>query len=264
MQVTISIKKEDVIKEVNKSSAYIGAKTINNDGTGNLYYNISTIKEDAEMLQRYWEEALSNVLSVAKPFVSDVEEQDTWSVTLTMPSNYNPAFDGVIKQKIFSYVVTYVLLNWLTLCNVATAVIQYYSTETASMLSGVDDILHARLFTRAAEGLETDNKFGGDEIETEGSEDDDDKTTDNTAGTDELPDDGETADDEKTTDNVAGIDEVPDTGDYEPEKTTDNVAGTDEMPELEEDDNTNTRGNTFGSDIRQNVTAVKAEIIKLY
>lgn len=221
MQVTISIKKEDVIKEVNKTSAYIGVKTINNDGTGNLYYNISTIKEDAEMLQRYWEEALSNVLSVAKPFVSDVDEQDTWSVTLTMPSNYNPAFDGVIKQKIFSYVVTYVLLNWLTLCNVATAVIQYYSTETASMLSGVDDILHARLFTRAAEGLETDNKFGGDEIDTEGNEDDDEKTTDNTAGTDELP-------------------------------------------ELEEDDNTNTRGNTFGSDIRQNVTAVKAEIIKLY
>ena len=243
MQVTISIKKEDVIKEVNKTSAYIGAKTINNDGTGNLYYNISTIKEDAEMLQRYWEEALSNVLSVAKPFVSDVDEQDTWSVTLTMPSNYNPAFDGVIKQKIFSYVVTYVLLNWLTLCNVATAVIQYYSTETASMLSGVDDILHARLFTRAAEGLETDNKFGGDEIDTEGSEEDGEKTTDNTAGTDELPGDGETADDEKT---------------------TDNVAGTDELPELEEDDNTNTRGNTFGSDIRQNVTAVKAEIIKLY
>ena len=89
------------------------------------------------------------------------------------------------------------------------------------MLSGVDDILHARLFTRAAEGLETDNKFGGDEIDTDGSEDDD-------------------------------------------EKTTDNTAGTDEMPELEEDDNTNTRGNTFGSDIRQNVTAVKAEIIKLH
>lgn len=220
-QVIISINKNDVITEVNKTSAYIGAKTINNDGTGNLYYNISTIKEDAEMLQRYWEEALSYVLSVAKSFVSDVEEQDTWSVTLTMPSNYNPAFDGVIKQKIFSYVVTYVLLNWLTLCNVATAVIQYYSTETASMLSGVDDILHARLFTRAEQGLETDNKFGSEEIDTEGSEDDG-------------------------------------------EKATDNVAGTDEMPELEEDDNTNTRGNTFGSDIRQNVTAVKAEIIKLY
>ena len=55
MELTINILKADVMAEVDKTSAYVGAKTITQDG-GNLYYNISTIKEDAEMLERYWRE----------------------------------------------------------------------------------------------------------------------------------------------------------------------------------------------------------------
>ena len=43
MELIITITKADVIAEVNKTSAYIGAKTITQDGE-NLYYNISTIK----------------------------------------------------------------------------------------------------------------------------------------------------------------------------------------------------------------------------
>ena len=67
MELTINILKADVMAEVDKTSAYVGAKTITQDG-GNLYYNISTIKEDAEMLERYWREACSDVAAWRKSF----------------------------------------------------------------------------------------------------------------------------------------------------------------------------------------------------
>ena len=86
MELIITITKADVIAEVNKTSAYIGAKTITQDGE-NLYYNISTIKEDAEMLERYWNEACSNVAAVAKEYVTAAVTTDTdWTLTLDMPA----------------------------------------------------------------------------------------------------------------------------------------------------------------------------------
>lgn len=163
MEVIISINKADVIAEVNKTSAYIGAKTITQDG-GSLYYNISTIKEDAEMLERYWREACANVAAVAKAYVGGISADDTeWRVTLEMPSAYNTSYDGVIKQRMFSYIVRYILLHWLIMCGFDSGVIQIYSNECASMLDGIDDILHARLLKRAADGPHSDNNgHGGD------------------------------------------------------------------------------------------------------
>lgn len=161
MDTVISIVKADVIAEVNKTSAYIGAKTITQD-VGNLYYNISTIKEDAEMLERYWREGCANVAAVAKAYVSGTSADDTqWEVTLEMPSTYNTSYDGVIKQRMFSYIVRYILLNWLTMCGFDSGVIQIYSGECGSLLDGIDDILHARLFKRAADGPESSNEYGG-------------------------------------------------------------------------------------------------------
>lgn len=164
MEINITIIKADVIAEVNKTSAYIGAKTITQDG-GNLYYNISTIKEDAEMLERYWREASGDVAAVAKPFVKSVRYTTfDWNLRLEMPSTYNEALTEVAEQRIFSYIVRYILLNWLKLCSFDPNVIQAYGTECQGLLTGVDDILHARLSARAADGPQAeDNEYGGDE-----------------------------------------------------------------------------------------------------
>lgn len=161
MEMVISINKDDVITEVNKTSAYIGAKTITQDG-GNLYYNISTIKEDAEMLERYWREACANVAAVAKEYVSGINSGDTvWEVTLDMPSTYNTSYDGVIKQRMFSYIVMYILLNWLIMCGFDSGVIQIYTKECVDLSDGIDDILHARIFKRADDGPHSENNEYG-------------------------------------------------------------------------------------------------------
>lgn len=162
MELVITITKADVIAEVNKTSAYIGAKTIAQGGE-NLYYNISTIKEDAEMLERYWREACSNVAAVAKEYVTAAEMSDTaWTLTLDMPTKYNKAFDGVLKQQVFSYIVRAMLYEWLLTCNYDVNALKVYIDECGGLLKGIDDILHARTFTRAADGPTGDNGYGGD------------------------------------------------------------------------------------------------------
>lgn len=162
MELVITITKADAIAEVSKTSAYIGAKTITQDGE-NLYYNISTIKEDAEMLERYWNEACTDVAAVAKEYVTGADMSDTdWILTLDMPAKYNRAFDGVLKQQVFSYIVRKVLYHWLLTCNYDVNALKVYLDECNGMLAGIDGILHARTFTRAEDGPVGDNVFGGD------------------------------------------------------------------------------------------------------
>ena len=161
MELTIKILKADVMAEVDKTSAYVGAKTITQDG-GNLYYNISTIKEDAEMLERYWREACSDVAAVAKEFLKSAETTDEdWTLTLGMPAKYNTGFNEVLKNRVFSYIVRAILIRWLLLCGFSANMIKTFQEEAHGILIGIEDILYARDFTRAAEGVVGNNNFGG-------------------------------------------------------------------------------------------------------
>lgn len=162
MELVITITKADVMAEINKTSAYIGAKTVKQDGE-NLYYNISAVKEDAEMLERYWNEACSGVATIAKEYVKEAEMSDTaWTLTLDMPSKYNKALDGVLKQQAFSYVVRAMLYEWLLTCNYDVNALKVYIDECNNSLRSIDGILHARTFTRADEGPAGGNSLGGD------------------------------------------------------------------------------------------------------
>lgn len=181
MELIITITKADVIAEVNKTSAYIGARTITQDGE-NLYYNISTIKEDAEMLERYWNEACSNVAAVAKEYVTASVTTDTeWTLTLDMPTKYNKAFDGVLKQQVFSYIVRSMLYDWLLTCNYDVNALKVYLDECNGLIRGIDDILHARIFTRADDGPTGDNSYGVSEAPDLSGEEEE-KTGDNSYG----------------------------------------------------------------------------------
>lgn len=161
MELMIRITKADAIAEVSKTSAYIGAKTIAQDGE-NMHCDISVIKEDAEMLERYWNEACSNVAAVAKEYVTGAVMADTgWTLTLDMPSKYNRAFDGVLKQQVFSYIVRAMLYEWLLMCGYDASALKVYIDECDGMLAGIDGILHARTSARAEDGPAGDNVYGG-------------------------------------------------------------------------------------------------------
>lgn len=184
MELTINILKAEVMAEVDKTSAYIGAKTITQDG-GNLYYSISTIKEDAEMLERYWREACSDVAAVAKEFLKSAETTDAdWTLTLEMPAKYNTGYNEVLKYRVFSYIVRQVLIRWLQLCSFSANMVKTFQDEATGIFAGIADILYARNFERAKDGPGGDNSYGIGEAPDFGEDTEEEKTGDNNYGGD--------------------------------------------------------------------------------
>lgn len=58
MEITLSISKEDVMQEVAVTTAYTGGKMDNDD---NALHRISTVDEDENHLERFWEESRADI-----------------------------------------------------------------------------------------------------------------------------------------------------------------------------------------------------------
>lgn len=58
MEITLSIRKEDVMQEVAVTTAYTGGKMDNDD---NALHRISTVDEDENHLERFWEESRADI-----------------------------------------------------------------------------------------------------------------------------------------------------------------------------------------------------------
>ena len=172
MEILININMKEVMREVSKTSAYVGMKITAQDG-GNLYGRVATIKEDTEMLNRYWEEACANLATASHDYLKCTKKiiDDSliaWIMTLEMPYGYNMASNSMIYQYAFSYVVSYILMKWLLLCGLTENTELYVST-TASNLKSFADALRTRHY--GTEGLRTGcNVFGGDEPQNVGAE----------------------------------------------------------------------------------------------
>lgn len=59
MEITLKINKEDVMKEVAITTAYTGGKMADNDK--NALHRISTVDEDENHLERFWEESRADI-----------------------------------------------------------------------------------------------------------------------------------------------------------------------------------------------------------
>lgn len=58
MEITLSISKEDVMKEIAVTTAYTGGKMDNDE---NALHRISTVDEDENHLERFWEESRADI-----------------------------------------------------------------------------------------------------------------------------------------------------------------------------------------------------------
>ena len=164
MEILININMKEVMREVSKTSAYVGMKITAQNG-GNLYGRVATIKEDTEMLNRYWEEACANLATASHDYLKCTKKiiDDSliaWIMTLEMPYCYNMASNSMIYQYAFSYVVSYILMKWLLLCGLTENTELYVST-TAGNLKSFADALRMRSFG-SLKGKTDSNVFGGE------------------------------------------------------------------------------------------------------
>lgn len=122
---TFTINKSDVLEEVAKQTAYVGAKTILSDGR-TAYEQIFTTSDDYTMLERFWNEALSfttgslkKYMSAAPTFVNSI-----LTVTLELPARYDKNQNETVQKSLFSYFANYITSKWMAIANKTDA--EYY------------------------------------------------------------------------------------------------------------------------------------------
>lgn len=132
MDVTLSVTKSAVMNEVAKQTSYIGAKTITADG-GNAYDQVFSTNDDYAMLERYWREAVDAVTGNLRKFVKtvsqmpagqSVDENEVFTLVLSMPTRYDTNQTGTVNTALFSYFTHLITSKWLAVTKKEDA--EYY------------------------------------------------------------------------------------------------------------------------------------------
>lgn len=117
MDITIEINKEDIFKEVKKTTSYAGMKK--KFETGDEYKTVSTTDYDSEMLDRFYTEASSIMADLTRRFLNGVTEDENLSYSLTMPSNFDSSLIPSLSDSTRSFFVCYIIAKWFDIANQA-------------------------------------------------------------------------------------------------------------------------------------------------
>lgn len=111
--LTIAITKNDVLKEVAKTTAYIGGKSVDNSGKS-LYDQVFVTDTDKAMLERFFLESTGTLRNLLKRF--DISEtassEGNISWVLSMPSSYDTKLNTSIKNSCVSFLVNSIIAKW--------------------------------------------------------------------------------------------------------------------------------------------------------
>lgn len=145
MTTTLTIKKQDVLDEVSKTTAYIGAKMADGDGTA--YDRISTTDADAELLERYWQECRSNLVSTLtgiRVAGEDEAADGTLTLTLDIPSElWNAELHDTMERSLLAYLVNGMLAKWQMVTNKQET--EAYATQAAANLLELQRMVYRRV-----------------------------------------------------------------------------------------------------------------------
>ena len=110
METRLSIAKERVYDEVDKTTAYAGAKMAGGDGA---YDRIFTTEEDRELLERFWQEACATCDGALKPFLKHAGEREGDYVRLLeLPASYPQQLTPSVEDDLSASLTLYIAGKW--------------------------------------------------------------------------------------------------------------------------------------------------------
>lgn len=115
MEITLTINKPDVLKEVAQTTSYTGSKKVGDDGALD---RIATIDEDQKELQRFWDESRAEVAQTfIRLLASEGMNGDNYEVKLNEPENFSMALLPSMQLGLFSYFVYNITGKWYVYTN---------------------------------------------------------------------------------------------------------------------------------------------------
>ncbi len=136
MEIALSINKEDVMREVAVTTAYTGGKMENDE---NALHRISTVDEDENHLERFWEESRADICQELIGLVT-FEGMATppgkyYELRLDVSKSFDDALLPSMRLSLFSYFVQSIVAKWYVYTNKGEA--GEYADKAATLL---DDI----------------------------------------------------------------------------------------------------------------------------
>lgn len=153
-KVTITVNKANVYDEVAKTTAYVGAKKLSQDGSPDslAYSRVFTKDDDRIMLERFWLEAANKAADLIKPFLKDMSSlnithgvrlADNFTATLIMSDRFDTNLTQAIQADLYSFFVSFILASWMALSDTKEA--EAYSEDAAAALAGAKAKLYYKM-----------------------------------------------------------------------------------------------------------------------
>lgn len=122
MQETLTVNRADVYAELASSTAYTGVKRSKDPAAQDdeALDRIATIDEDKEQLQRFWDEARTEVAQALIRFIITEEMDETtgyYRLTLELPSSFDETMLPSMQLSLFSYFVQSIAARWFALAS---------------------------------------------------------------------------------------------------------------------------------------------------
>ncbi|MDY6288426.1 MAG: hypothetical protein SPM02_03135, partial [Bacteroidales bacterium] len=110
MEITLTIDRAEVLKEVANTTSYTGMKKTDDEGA---IERIPTVDEDEQMLLRFWNESRAEVAKFfIRILVSEGMNEGNYVLKLNVTERFNSALVPSMKAGLFSYFVNNIVGLW--------------------------------------------------------------------------------------------------------------------------------------------------------
>jgi len=125
----IRIVKSRVIDEVQKTTEYIGSKSMGAEDT-EAFDRVRAVDADREQLDRYWMESCALLTTSLGRWLASTSDQGlghhyeagrNYTATLMMPSNWNSALGLSVVESLTGYLVNMIVSKWCRIAAPAAA-----------------------------------------------------------------------------------------------------------------------------------------------
>ncbi|MDE5714102.1 MAG: hypothetical protein K2I16_10880 [Muribaculaceae bacterium] len=141
--IQLTIRNADIFQELNKITAYSGAKNESNASSDTID-RVTAVQEDLVLIDRYREMACSSLVDSLKEFVSSADfSGDALQLTLEASGAYDDALTPALRSDIFSFITADIAARWFAMTWKEKC--EEYKNEALKFLADAGRKLHHRL-----------------------------------------------------------------------------------------------------------------------
>ena len=141
MEIHFEIDKADIYKEVAMTTSYTGAKM---DEDANAYERIFTTDEDQQQLERFWQEAESEMCNELIRLIAREEMNGgRLEVSLNVSSAFDKALEPSMGKSLRSYFIQSISAKWFVFTNKKEA-----GAYAAAATMHLDDVKRKAMYKR--------------------------------------------------------------------------------------------------------------------